>query len=63
MFALAKTLEVIIGLPTKTEMVAQMERYATEFRQTASQESAFEAAVSSVVFQGLDGVLADIAMK
>ena len=63
MFTLANTLEVIIGLTTKNEMVAQMERYADEFRQNMGKETAFEAAISSVVAQGLDGVLADIARK
>ncbi len=61
MFTLARTLEVIIGLTTKNEMVAQMERYADEFRQNAGEENAFDAAVSSVVAQGLDGILADKA--
>jgi hypothetical protein len=63
MFLLAKTLEVIIGLPTKAEMVAQLERYAVEFRQNTNKGNAFEAAQRSIVAQGLDGVLADIARK
>jgi hypothetical protein len=63
MVTLAKTLEVIIGLPTKAEMVAQLERYADEFRQDAIKQNQFDAAISSVVVQGLVGVLADLARK
>ena len=60
MITLAKTLEVIIGLPTKPEMVAQLERYADEFRKDAIKQNQFDAAISSVVVQGLVGVLADL---